>query len=203
MVGDYQMTLSEYLETCLGTWAKRDAGDRLRNAALGIAGETGEIVEVVKKSLYHGKLSDECRVLAQGEIGDLFYYVIVYSHERGWLPADLARTIGAESEGWASIQSAVKRQTGNEDIFTLAMQLSAASGKISSFTLNHISSGVSDKTSAESMLRLEEVSARLSLAGALYAAVEIANRFGLNAEEIAAFNASKLKARHPNGWKVL
>ena len=195
------MTLSEYLETCLGTWAKRDAGDRLRNAALGIAGETGEIVEVVKKSLYHGKLSDECRVLAQGEIGDLFYYVIVYSHERGWLPADLARTIGAESEDWASIQSAVKRQAGNEDIFTLAMQLSAASGKLSSFTLNHISSG--DQTSAESMSRLEEVSARLSLAGALYAAIEIANRFGLNAEEIAAFNASKLKARHPNGWKVL
>ena len=195
------MTLSEYLETCLGTWAKRDAGDRLRNAALGIAGEAGEIVEVVKKSLYHSKLSDECRVLAQGEIGDLFYYVIVYSHERGWLPADLAKIIGAENEDWASIQSAVKRQAGNEDIFTLAMQLSAASGKLSSFTLNHISS--SDKTSAESMLRLEEVSARLSLAGALYAAIEIANRFGLNAEEIAAFNASKLKARHPNGWKVL
>ena len=195
------MTLSEYLETCLGTWAKRDAGDRLRNAALGIAGEAGEIIEVVKKSLYHGKLSDECRVLAQGEIGDLFYYVIVYSHERGWLPADLAKIIGAENEDWASIQSAVKRQAGNEDIFTLAMQLSAASGKLSSFTLNHISSG--DQTSAESMLRLEEVSARLSLAGALYAAIEIANRFGLNAEEIAAFNASKLKARHPNGWKVL
>lgn len=195
------MTLSEYLETCLGTWAKRDAGDRLRNAALGIAGEAGEIIEVVKKSLYHGKLSDECRVLAQGEIGDLFYYVIVYSHERGWLPADLAKIIGAENEDWASIQSAVKRQTGNEDIFTLAMQLSAASGKISSFTINHISNG--DKDSSESMSRLEEVSARLSLAGALYAAIEIANRFGLNAEEIAAFNASKLKTRHPNGWKVL
>jgi len=201
MVGDYQMTLSEYLEICLSTWAKRDAGDRLRNAALGIPGEAGEIIEVVKKSLYHGKLSDECRVLAQGEIGDLFYYVIVYSHERGWLPADLAKIIGAENEDWASIQSAVKRQAGNEDIFTLAMQLSAASGKISSFTLNHISNG--DKASAESMSRLEEVSARLSLAGALYAAIEIANRFGLNAEEIAAFNASKLKARHPNGWKVL
>ena len=195
------MTLSEYLEICLSTWAKRDAGDRLRNAALGIPGEAGEIIEVVKKSLYHGKLSDECRVLAQGEIGDLFYYVIVYSHERGWLPADLAKIIGAENEDWASIQSAVKRQAGNEDIFTLAMQLSAASGKISSFTLNHISNG--DKASAESMSRLEEVSARLSLAGALYAAIEIANRFALNAEEIAAFNASKLKARHPNGWKVL
>ena len=195
------MTLSEYLEICLSTWAKRDAGDRLRNAALGIAGEAGEIIEVVKKSLYHGKLSDECRVLAQGEIGDLFYYIIVYSHERCWLPAALAKIIGAENEDWASIQSAVKRQAGNEDIFTLAMQLSAASGKLSSFTLNHISSG-GDQSSAESMLRLEEVSARLSLAGALYAAIEIANRFGLNAEEIAAFNASKLKARHPNGWKV-
>ena len=195
------MTLSEYLEICLSTWAKRDAGDRLRNAALGIAGEAGEIIEVVKKSLYHGKLSDECRVLAQGEIGDLFYYIIVYSHERGWLPAALAKIIGAENEDWASIQSAVKRQAGNEDIFTLAMQLSAASGKISSFTINHISNG--DKDSSESMSRLEEVSARLSLAGALYAAIEIANRFGLNAEEIAAFNASKLKARHPNGWKVL
>ena len=195
------MTLSEYLEICLSTWAKRDAGDRLRNAALGIAGEAGEIIEVVKKSLYHGKLSDECRVLAQGEIGDLFYYLVVYVHERGWKPANLAKIIGAENEDWASIQSAVKRQAGNEDIFTLAMQLSAASGKISSFTINHISNG--DKDSSESMSRLEEVSARLSLAGALYAAIEIANRFGLNAEEIALYNTSKLKARHPNGWQVL
>lgn len=194
------MTLSEYLDSCLRTWANRDAPDRLRNAALGLAGETGEIVEVVKKSLYHGKLSDECRVLANGEIGDLFYYLIIYSHERGWLPADLAKIIGAENESWASIQGAVKRQASNEDIFTLAMKLSATSGKLSSFTLNHISS---DKTSDASMLRLEEVSARLSLAGALCAAIEIANRFGLNAEEIAAFNASKLKARHPQGWQVL
>ena len=194
------MTLSEYLETCLGTWAKRDAGDRLRNAALGIAGEAGEIIEVVKKSLYHGKLSDECRVLAQGEIGDLFYYIIIYSHERGWLPADLAKIIGAENESWSSMQGAVKRQVSDEDIFTLAMKLSAASGKLSSFTLNHIRS---EDVSDASVLRLEEVSARLSLAGALYAAIEIANRFGLNAEEIAAFNVSKLKARHPQGWQVL
>ena len=194
------MTLSEYLEICLSTWAKRDAGDRLRNAALGIAGEAGEIIEVVKKSLYHGKLSDECRVLAQGEIGDLFYYTIVYSHERGWLPADLAKIIGAENESWSSMQGAVKRQVSDEDIFTLAMKLSAASGKLSSFTLNHIRS---EDVSDASVLRLEEVSARLSLAGALYAAIEIANRFGLNAEEIAAFNVSKLKARHPQGWQVL
>lgn len=195
------MTLSEYLETCLGTWAKRDAGDRLRNAALGIAGETGEIVEVVKKSLYHGKLSDECRVLANGEIGDLFYYVTIYSHERGWTPADLAKIIGAENEYWASIQSAVKRQTSGEDIFTLAMQLSATSGKLSAFTLNHISNDIND--ASEGVRRMEEMSARLSLADALYAAIEIANRFGLNAEEIALYNASKLKARHPNGWQVL
>ncbi len=194
------MTLSGYLDSCLRTWANRDASDRLRNAALGIAGETGEIVEVVKKSLYHGKLSDECRVLANGEIGDLFYYIIIYSHERGWLPADLAKIIGAENESWSSMQGAVKRQVSDEDIFTLAMKLSAASGKLSSFTLNHIRS---EDVSDASVLRLEEVSARLSLAGALYAAIEIANRFGLNAEEIAAFNVSKLKARHPQGWQVL
>ena len=195
------MTLSEYLETCLGTWAKRDAGDRLRNAALGIAGEAGEIIEVVKKSLYHGKLSDECRVLAQGEIGDLFYYLVIYIHERGWKPAEFAKIIGAENEEWASIQGVVKKSSENEDIFIVAMRLSGASGKLSSFTLNHIAHN--GDASIANGRRLEELNTRLSLADALYAAIEIANRFGLNAEEIAAFNASKLKARHPNGWKVL
>lgn len=44
----------------------------LLNAALGIGGEAGEILEHIKKVLYHGLPLDSAHVMK--EIGDLFWY---------------------------------------------------------------------------------------------------------------------------------
>lgn len=47
--------------------------DRLLCACLGLAGETGEFVDLVKKILYHGHQQDTT-VLAK-ELGDVLWYV--------------------------------------------------------------------------------------------------------------------------------
>lgn len=45
----------------------------LSNFALGLAGEVGEVVEPIKKHLYHGRALDKSQL--QKEIGDVLWYV--------------------------------------------------------------------------------------------------------------------------------
>lgn len=45
----------------------------LCNAALGIAGESGELVDLVKKEVFHGVPMDGVKLL--GELGDVLHYV--------------------------------------------------------------------------------------------------------------------------------
>ena len=45
----------------------------MANAALGVGGEAGEVIELVKKSLYHGRELDRQKL--QDEIGDVLFYL--------------------------------------------------------------------------------------------------------------------------------
>ena len=51
----------------------RAARDRLINAALGLAGEGGEVIELVKKHLHHGH--ELPREKLAREIGDVLWYI--------------------------------------------------------------------------------------------------------------------------------
>ncbi|MFT4703928.1 MAG: NTP pyrophosphatase (non-canonical NTP hydrolase) [Bradymonadia bacterium] len=51
----------------------RETSLRMSNAALGLAGEAGEAVEIVKKHLHHGHDLDRARL--QKEVGDVLWYV--------------------------------------------------------------------------------------------------------------------------------
>jgi NTP pyrophosphatase (non-canonical NTP hydrolase) len=62
--------------------------ERLTTGALGIAGEGGEVVELVKKHRYHGKPLDRAALCA--ELGDLLWYV-----------AEMASAAGLDLEGIA------------------------------------------------------------------------------------------------------
>lgn len=47
--------------------------EKLQNWALGIAGESGEVIELVKKHIYHGKELDPVKM--KSELGDILYYI--------------------------------------------------------------------------------------------------------------------------------
>lgn len=51
------------------------------NWAMGLAGESGEYVDAVKKAVFHGK-DDESKQLL--ELGDVLFYVAAAAQDRGW-----------------------------------------------------------------------------------------------------------------------
>lgn len=78
-----KMTNKEYVAGCLKTESPCDAAvdvrlngsARLLHAGIGMATESGEILDQLKKHLYYGKVLDEVNLVE--EIGDLFFYMAI------------------------------------------------------------------------------------------------------------------------------
>lgn len=70
-VGDDGITANDYQRACLRT-ATSDKSEWLENAIYGIIGESGEIVDLVKKHKWQGHELDKHEVAL--ELGDLFWY---------------------------------------------------------------------------------------------------------------------------------
>ena len=66
------ITLDSFQQSTRRTWNPESS---LPNAALGLAGETGELVDEIKKILYHGHQVDRGRLYS--ELGDVLYYTAV------------------------------------------------------------------------------------------------------------------------------
>lgn len=76
------MNFSEYQEAALRT-ANKGLGekDRLAMTALGLAGEAGEVGDLLKKHLFHGHPFDATKIAK--ELGDVLWYIAVMAHEIG------------------------------------------------------------------------------------------------------------------------
>lgn len=62
----------------------------LCSLAMGVAGEAGEVSEVVKKHLFHGKYTEEeFDEKLKSELGDVLWYLTRLADERGWSLEDL------------------------------------------------------------------------------------------------------------------
>lgn len=63
---------NEVLRLCPNIATDR-MGTKLALGALGLAGETGEVVDLVKKNLFHGKEMDREKIIK--ELGDVRWYL--------------------------------------------------------------------------------------------------------------------------------
>ena len=79
----YQQLARETANMTLGSF------DRKINWCLGLAGETGELVDMVKKALYHGHALDEQEMTK--ELGDVVWYVANLAKEYGIELLDVVR----------------------------------------------------------------------------------------------------------------
>jgi NTP pyrophosphatase (non-canonical NTP hydrolase) len=83
-IGEIGMSLLDMHKIVDRTWRKDlPEKDRLANAALGLAGECGEVIELLKKHLYHGHELQKEKLLI--EIGDVYYYLAALEIELGYI----------------------------------------------------------------------------------------------------------------------
>lgn len=85
-------TLIEYQKAALRTAAGRTmaTSDTQRdNAILGLAGEIGEVCDLVKKERYHGHALNSTTVM--DELGDILWYCALLANSFGWTLDDVAQ----------------------------------------------------------------------------------------------------------------
>lgn len=73
------MTQQEYLQEVLRTYAGKESTiDKLCLSALGLAGESGEVADTIKKVLYQGHHLDIMHLVE--ELGDILWYLVLACH---------------------------------------------------------------------------------------------------------------------------
>ena len=84
------MTINEYQEACLRTEptdAKVSGTTRLENGLMGLCGEAGEAMDILKKFLFQGHSLDK-KHLAR-ELGDVAWYLAVTADALGYYLEDI------------------------------------------------------------------------------------------------------------------
>lgn len=84
------MTINEYQEACLRTEppaAKISETTRLENGLMGLNGEAGEAIDILKKFLFQGHELDK-KHLAR-ELGDVAWYLAVSADALGYYLEDI------------------------------------------------------------------------------------------------------------------
>jgi NTP pyrophosphatase (non-canonical NTP hydrolase) len=77
------LTIEQYSHMSLRTVNETNFRSDITNACMGIAGESGELVEMFKKILFHDKPLDKEKVV--NELGDICFYI-------NWLACSLGIT---------------------------------------------------------------------------------------------------------------
>ena len=87
------MNFSDYQEKASTTALYPNAGQNLYYPALGLGGETGEVLNKVKKVMrdHGGEVTDEYREILRGELGDVLWYVAALAKELNLNLDDIAQ----------------------------------------------------------------------------------------------------------------
>lgn len=106
------MTTEEFRTACQRSRnGDLDVRDQILNAGMGIGGEAGEIVDMLKKHVFHGHLLSRSR-LAE-ELGDLLWYVDWIAEIAGLNLSDVMQTnadkLSARYPGGFDPERSIKR----------------------------------------------------------------------------------------------
>lgn len=156
-----------------------DGHDKIDNGALGLIGESGELVDVIKKYKYQSgadpifpaqKVADE--------LGDVLWYITELCDGLNWKLYDLC---GADFKGLDTqkLRFTNRRATPESAILSLHLRATEVYRAIH---------------------RSEWGSVRKKLAQMMYCATHIARMSGYTLEKIAEANIRKLRKRYPNGF---
>ena len=72
------MDIREYQKLVLTTAPLLSLNDLVINGAMGLNGEAGEVIDIVKKWMYQGHNLDEAKLM--DELGDVLWYVAILAH---------------------------------------------------------------------------------------------------------------------------
>ncbi|WDS60656.1 hypothetical protein BC7_00059 [Bacillus phage BC-7] len=97
-------TFSDFDNSVKRTWKKQDFKDAVSNASLGLTGEAGEVADLIKKAIYHGRgfkkdfplsVSKRERAISsvdvKDELSDTLFYVSAMAQEFGFTLEEVAR----------------------------------------------------------------------------------------------------------------
>ena len=75
------MQINEYQKLALRTANSTNTGDLILNGILGLAGETGEVADIIKKAKFQGHELDCAKAI--DELGDVCWYVAILAEGLG------------------------------------------------------------------------------------------------------------------------
>jgi len=77
------MNFTEYQQKAKTTAMYPNLGSNINYPALGLGGETGEVLNKVKKIMrdHDGKITDEYREILKSELGDVLWYTAALANE--------------------------------------------------------------------------------------------------------------------------
>lgn len=82
------LTAAEYQERAMATAGRHDTRKQALTCwALGLAGEAGEVADLVKKHAFHGHMLDRLGLFH--ELGDVAWYLAAVCEEMGWNLSDV------------------------------------------------------------------------------------------------------------------
>lgn len=181
-------TLEEYVHSAMRTAPMLlPEFESLGVFAMGLSGESGEVVDLLKKVVGHGHDLDKEKLIK--ELGDVMWYLAVLGRRFDF---------NVERPGWRTLDEINKnaRQhefegSGNIKTIRLSLRLDAYAGRVSD-AVDHRIAGFKNP---EETLSIEDLLARCWCYVAL-----IAHRYEISLSEVATRNYQKLLARYPNGF---
>lgn len=156
--------------------------DRLIVASLGLAGETGEVSDTVKKVIGQGHPFNAAKI--RDELGDVLWYITEAASALGLNLDALAGSGVAQPDALVNIERVVIN----------ALRLSFEAGVICDIMADKIDSP-SKNVGIEAFIP-EHLTRMFGLLSA------VATHSGVTLEEIARHNIDKLAARYPNGFEA-